>query len=640
MARVSSAPTPLDTLDASVRSHEHFVSAPSSSDEGELSMDGWGYADTRFVVQPDGSVMLTGHRYPISNVALDKLLPWMARTLEAPLGYENRKEPCYPPVVPPSRLWPELRAELEQALSPERVSVDPLVRLRRGHGHAGAEIWAVRYEGLARVPDVVVFPTSHEDVVSIVAAAGRHQACVIPFGGGTNVTEALRIPVDEARSVIAVDLRRMNRILWINPVDRMAHIEAGATGLHIANELAKHGLTMGHEPDSLEFSTLGGWVATNASGMKKNRYGNIDDLVLDLRVVTANGVVERPSAPPRESAGTNLKSLMFGSEGNLGVVTSVVVRLFPLPEVQRYGSVLFPDLARGLAFLYELERSGATPASVRVMDNTQFQFGQAFKPSARGGLARAKSRFEKLLVTKVKGYDPEQMTVATVVFEGSPEEVTFQETTFYRLAKRHGGMKAGATNGERGYQLTFSIAYIRDLIFEHWAIAESFETSVPWSRALELYERVRSRVHREHRDRGLPGKPFFTGRVTQVYPTGVCIYFYLGFYAKGVGDPVGEYAALEHAAREEILAAGGSLSHHHGVGKIRQQFVERVYSTESRALLTQVKRALDPENIFGANNHAVHGLAEIDRDKGLAAEPTTVVASEREHSRESAADYS
>jgi alkyldihydroxyacetonephosphate synthase len=571
----------------------------------EEAASGWGFKDTRFVVQPNGSVVLTGQRYNISNVELPTLMPWMSKMLVAPLGYENRNEPHYPPQIPAPKQRPALIEQLRKFMQADQLSDDPLVRLRHSHGHTGAEIWAIRYGTLERVADLVVFPQSHEEVVQLVAACEQQDACVIPFGGGTNVTDALSLPQDEKRFVVAVDMRRMNRVLWIDLVNNMACIEAGATGRHITAALAAYGVTMGHEPDSVEFSTLGGWIATNASGMKKNRYGNIEDIVLDMQVVTSHGVMSRPQIAPRESVGTNPRNFMFGSEGNFGIVTSAIVKLFALPAVQHYGSVLLPSLTEGLAFLYELSSSGAVPASVRVMDNTQFHFGQALKPKSAGLAAKARSSIEKFIVTRLKGFDPDKLAVATVVFEGTADEVAFQEKTFYRIAKRHGGMKGGATNGRRGYELTFGIAYIRDLTFEHWAIAESFETSVPWSRAMELYERVHNRVIREHEARRLPGRPFFTGRITQVYATGVCMYFYMGFYCKGVDDPVRQYMEMEHAAREEILAAGGSLSHHHGVGKIRQQFLRDIYSPCALHLVREVKRAVDPNNRFGAGNHGV-----------------------------------
>jgi alkyldihydroxyacetonephosphate synthase len=588
------------------------VAAPDGSEE---ALDGWGFKDTRFVVKPNGSVVLTGDRYNISNVELPELMPWMAKMLAAPLGYANKNPPHYPPAVPASRVNPALKEALLGFLREDQLTDDALIRLRHGHGHAGAEIWAIRYTQLERVPDLVVYPQSHDEVVRLTELAAKHGACLIPFGGGTNVTEALKLSKSEERTVVAVDMRRMNQILWVDAVNRTACIEAGATGRHIFAELKKLGLTMGHEPDSVEFSTLGGWVATNASGMKKNRYGNIEDVVLDVKAVTAQGVVERPGVGPRESVGLNPKNLMFGSEGNLGIITQAIVKVFPLPEVQKYGSVLFPSLEEGLAFLYELQRAGAVPASVRVMDNTQFHFGQALKPAHKGLKAKLKSQAEKLYVTRLLRFDPMKMAVATIVYEGSAEEVRFQEKVLKEIASRHGGLDAGPTNGERGYQLTFGIAYIRDLTFEHHAIAESFETSVPWSQALSLYERVKRRVQDEHEKRGLPGKPFFTGRITQVYSTGVAMYFYLGFYTKGVEDPVKQYSELEHAAREEILAAGGTLSHHHGIGKLRESFVQEIYSPGALAVTREVKKAVDPKNLFGAGNHGVNAPAKAASSK-------------------------
>ncbi len=593
------------------RGDTRIYPSPRPVDGEAEANDGWGFADTRFVVQPNQAVVLTGKRYALCGDELPTLMPWFSKMLEAPLSYENKHPAQYPPDVPRALESPALLTELRQTFAADQMSTDAHVRLRHGHGHTGGEIWAIRYRTLSRVPDLVLYPTSHEQVVALVRTAKKHGAVLMPFGGGTNVTEALRLSEDEKRFVIAVDMRRMHRVLWIDPVNHTACIEAGATGRHIVDELARHGFTMGHEPDSLEFSTLGGWIATNASGMKKNRYGNIEDLVLDVQMVTSLGVVERPQVGPRESIGVAPKNLAFGSEGNLGIITTAVVKIFDKPQVQRYGSVLFPSLEAGLAFLYDLQAASVVPASVRVMDAVQFQFGQALKPASHGTFAKAKSAIEKFIVLKLKGYEVDKLSVATIVFEGTAAEVDHQEKLLYPIAKKHGGMKAGSTNGERGYQLTFGIAYIRDLTFEHWAIAESFETSVPWSRAMELYERVRDRVQKEHAARKLPGKPFFTGRITQVYPTGVAMYFYMGFYANGVDDPVRAYAEIEHAAREEILASGGSLSHHHGVGKIRQDFLPAIYSEAAMTVSREVKKALDPGDVFGAGNHGVSGHVRL-----------------------------
>jgi alkyldihydroxyacetonephosphate synthase len=263
--------------------------------------------------------------------------------------------------------------------------------------------------------------------------------------------------------------------------------------------------------------------------------------------------------------------------------------------------VLFRDFAAGFAFLRAVQRSGVVPASVRLMDNLQFQFGQALRPE-RTGLAALKGRLEKAFVTKLRGFDPERMVACTLLFEGGREEVEAQERSVYRLAARHGGMKAGGENGERGYQLTFAIAYIRDFMLEQWVLGESFETSVAWSEAEALCSNVKQRIWQEHTKRGLPGRPFVSCRVTQLYDTGVCIYFYFAFHYKGVEHASEVYAELERAARDEILRSGGSLSHHHGVGKLRQPFLPRVFSPAALAWRQKLKAAVDPENVLGCGN--------------------------------------
>ena len=216
----------------------------------------------------------------------------------------------------------------------------------------------------------------------------------------------------------------------------------------------------------------------------------------------------------------------------------------------------------------------------------------------------AKSWLQKTFVTRIRGFDPERMTACTLVFEGTKDEVASQQKQLYRIARKHGGLAAGSENGERGYQLTFGIAYIRDWILNHYLLAESFETSVPWSRVLPLCENVKRRILEEHARRGLPGKAFITCRVTQLYPTGAAVYFYFAFYFKGVPDPSEVYAEIEQAARDEVLRQGGSLSHHHGVGKIRSRFLPRVWSPAALEWSRRIKGAVDPTGVFGAGNQA------------------------------------
>jgi len=578
---------------------------PAPSPAEEESLDVWGFRDTRFDFNENGHVIIHGSRYELSGKELPRFLPWVREVLECDVNPRNINAPSYPTTIPDPQVSSAFVNDLKQFLRPDQLDKAGEMRLRHGHGHTQEEMYSIKYTRLGRIPDIVVYPESEAEVVNLVEAAKKHGVSLIPYGGGTNVTDALRCDTREQRTIASVDMRRMNRILWIDRTNMMACIEAGAVGRNIMRELEKYGVTMGHEPDSVEFSTLGGWIATNASGMKKNRYGNIEDLVLDVVVVTASGKLERTSASPRESVGLDLRRLIFGSEGTLGIITAAVIKIFPLPGVQKYGSVLFPTFEHGFAFMYDLAREATPPASVRLVDNLQFRFGLALKPTSQGMLADLKSKAERFFVTTVKGFEPGKMVACTLVFEGTSAEVEQQQRDLYRIAARHGGMKAGAENGRRGYQLTFSIAYIRDFLMNYYIIAESFETSVPWSHALALCENVKRRLVDEYQRRGLPGKPFVSARVTQIYPTGVCIYFYFGFYYKGIPNPQEVYLELENMARDEILKSGGSLSHHHGVGKLRRAFLPRIMSETAIRWKHELKKSLDPANIFGAGNQGL-----------------------------------
>jgi len=321
-------------------------------------------------------------------------------------------------------------------------------------------------------------------------------------------------------------------------------------------------------------------------------------------VVTPKGPLTRSVTAPRESAGVDARRWLFGSEGTLGVITHATVKIFPLPEVERYDAIIFPSFEKGVDFLFDLTREATPPASVRLVDNLQFQLSQTLKPRATGTKALVR-KFEKFYATRLRGFDPRRMVACTLLYEGTRQGVAAEEAAVGRLAKRHGGMRAGAENGKRGYQLTFGIAYIRDFVMKHHILGESFETSVPWTRALSLCENVKRRVADEYAARGGAGKPFVTCRITQVYQTGVCVYFYFGFHHKGLVRPSEVYAELEHAARDEILKSGGSLSHHHGVGKLRQGFLPRVMSPAALAWARDMKRSIDPGNIFGIGNQCM-----------------------------------
>uniref|UniRef100_A0A8C1MSE3 Alkylglycerone-phosphate synthase n=1 Tax=Cyprinus carpio TaxID=7962 RepID=A0A8C1MSE3_CYPCA len=566
-----------------------------------MKWNGWGYSDSRFLFNKKGQAEFTGKRYRLSGLILPSLKDWFEGTFGANLQH---KSPATPTVNLSAVAPPNLNEPFIEDLKAAGVAAshDPEDRVFRAHGHCLHEIFALREGRIGRVPDMVVWPSCHSDVEKIVELACKHNVCLIPYGGGTSVSSALECPHEETRSIVSLDTSQMNRILWIDEKNLTAHVEAGIIGQDLERQLNEHGYCTGHEPDSMEFSSLGGWVATRASGMKKNIYGNIEDLVVHIKMVTPRGVIEKSCLGPRMSTGPDIHHFILGSEGTLGVVTEVTMKIRPIPEYQKYGSVVFPNFQQGVACLREVARQRCAPASIRLMDNEQFQFGHALKPQVSSIFTSFLDGLKKFYITKFKGFDPHHLCVATLLFEGDRGKVLQHEKQVYDIAAKFGGLAAGEDNGQRGYMLTFVIAYLRDLGMDYYVIGESFETSVPWDRVLDLCRNVKERIVRECKERGVQFPPLSTCRVTQTYDAGACVYFYFAFNYRGLSDPVHVYEQVEHAAREEILANGGSLSHHHGVGKLRKEWMKESVSGVGLGMLKSVKEYVDPQNIFGNRN--------------------------------------
>mmetsp|Transcript_40059 Transcript_40059/g.96714 ORF Transcript_40059/g.96714 Transcript_40059/m.96714 type:complete len:2288 (-) Transcript_40059:1058-7921(-) len=574
----------------------------------------WGFQDSGFVLKNgrDGQsyVSMKGKRYGLCGKPLSNILPFMESEMRirmAPLR-EFASNSIVWQIPDDGKFTDAQKQNLAEEFS--NVSFATIDRVRHGSGHSQEDIYLIRTGGSFRIPDAVIWPQNEDDIDRLIAISKRLKYCLIPFGGGTNVSSATRCPTAdvESRPIISVDMKKMQKILWVNEEDGIANVEAGMTGREIAEELGRRGWTMGHEPDSFEFSTLGGWIATKASGMKRNRYGNIEDIVKSVRVVGVNGKLwngdeSGKTAHGRVAEGFDLCSLMIGSEGCLGIIVSAVIRIWPLPEVREHDSVILRNFEDGLQFMRAVERLGAQkPVSVRLLDNAHFRLGQALRPTDTSIIGRARKVIVQLSSSMQKGYDYSLVVCATVSYEGTVSEVNLQKKLMREVSAAYGGMMLGSEIGKAGYDLTFMIAYLRDFAMTYHLLGESFETFVPWSRVGTLVRETKNRILREHQSRLLPGLPFVGSRVTQLYHEGVCVYFYLCFSFEGVNNASAVFSELEKAARDEILKHGGSLSHHHGIGKIRAGHLKEVTAPTLSATIGAIKKAIDSDNIFGARN--------------------------------------
>ena len=565
----------------------------------------WGYKDSGFIINEDMSVTFTGNRYPICGKRLPNFIPFVEEILGVRFDTRPKIQEVEKTHVTESRVNKPFLEELRKSFEEKRFTLEHNERVLHSHGqHSTDEVYKVLYNKLEKFTDLVFYIESEEETKKLIDLAKKHNVCLIPYGGGTNVTNALRPPKEESRMVVSVDTRRMNKIETLDEENLMVVVQAGITGKALEDGLNKRGFTVGHEPDSYEFSTVGGWVSTNAAGMKKHKYGNIEDIVQNITMITPAGIVNQKKPLTRSSFGIKAQNILFGSEGNLGIITSATLKIHRLPERSAYESIIFSDWETGVRFMHDLFHSNMVPASARLADNLQIRLGNALKEN-KEGLSKTLDDFKKYILFNFKGLNPEKFTAAVFKIEGSNSEVQNQMENLKALAKKHKGILAGESTGRSGYLATMVIAYIRELIFTQNILGETMETAVPWSKINQVKGEAFKLINELHKENNLPGKPFFTSRISKIYHTGVCMYNTIAMSFEGIENPEDVFTRIEHKMRENFIKNGGSISHHHGVGKLRKDFMSDTISEGSIEMVKGVKKTQDPDNIFGVKNNIV-----------------------------------
>ncbi|KUN79098.1 alkyldihydroxyacetonephosphate synthase [Streptomyces bungoensis] len=476
--------------------------------------------------------------------------------------------------LPGSTADPAALAALARAAGgEEHVRTDAESRIRHTRGKSTPDLLRLRAGDVSDVPQAVVLPASHDEVLAVLGACAAHGLAVVPFGGGTSVVGGL---APERRPFVALDLRRMNRLQAVDPVSRTAVLQAGLRAPEAEALLAGHGFTLGHFPQSFEWATIGGFAAARSSGQASAGYGRFDDMVLGLTLATTEGTVETGRAP-RSAAGPDLRQLVLGSEGAFGVITSVLVRIRPLPETRHYEGWRFASFDVGAAALRRLAQDGPRPTVLRLSDETETLIGLA-QPDAIGAGA-AHSDAGCLAIT---GY------------EGTAEDTAHRRAQAAAVLTACGGTLLGAEPGERWAHGRYSAPYLRDALLDAGAFAETLETAAFWSAVPGLYDGVRTALTDALTRAGTP--PLVMCHISHVYENGASLYFTV-VSAQGE-DPVAHWATAKHAANDAVLAAGGTITHHHGVGTDHRDWYVREAGPLGIAALQAVKRRLDPEGIL------------------------------------------
>lgn len=483
-----------------------------------------------------------------------------------------------------------LQAGLVAAVGTEWVNSDDLERVVHTYGKSIRDLVRIRRGDLGRLPDVIVYPSTNDEVAAVVDACLAADAVIIPFGGGTNIAGSLEPPRGERRTVVSVDLGRMDRVLDIDDTARTARIQAGALGPRLEAQLNAKGWTIGHFPDSFTHSTLGGWIATRSSGMQSDKYGDIADLTRALLVVTPAGVLNTRSVPST-STGPSVREMILGSEGRLGVICEATVQVHRIPTERKILGYLFPTWTAGLAAMHAIAASDASPSVTRVSDSNETAF--SFATSKKGTfVSKLQTNALKLFLKHRKKFDLEAMCLSFIGFEGSEEHVARQRKLVGKIVSEHNGICIGSGPGELYDQKKFDTPYIRDFLLDRGGMADVSETSAPWSRLADLYDNTTAAARKAFAEVGVKG--WVMCHLSHSYHSGACLYFTFAFKATTPDASLEEYDVVKQAIQASFMENGATLSHHHGVGLEHRPWMETDISPAGVKIVRALFDGVDP----------------------------------------------
>jgi alkyldihydroxyacetonephosphate synthase len=480
------------------------------------------------------------------------------------------------------------------------LSTDPLDRLAHARGQGLPDLLWLRGGTAPALPDAVARP-SEAEVAPLLAACASHGVRVVPRGGGTSVTGGANVLADDA-PVVVVDLERLRGLLDLDVESRLATFGAGTTGPAVEAALAPHGLTLGHLPQSWELSTVGGWVVTRSAGQESLGWGRIEDLVAGVEVATPQTAWSLPPRPA-SAAGPDLRHLVMGSEGRLGVVTRAVLRVRPRPELRAVRAWLLPEWDAGLAAARALVQAEVPLSMLRLSDATETAVALTVGLGS-GAMAGAARRY--------LGW--RGVREGCLLLLGAAGDDRALRNAFAAARSHLGGRGAvplGAGPGRHWLADRFRHPYLRDALLDLGFATETLETAAPWSRLAEVRRCVAAALAASLAAEG--EKVEVLCHLSHPYRDGASLYFTCFFRCPA--DPaaaVSRWAVLKRAANEALVAHGATLSHHHGVGSWHAPWLPREIGAAGSAALAAAATALDPAGIM--NPHVL--LDPVDRLTG------------------------
>lgn len=466
----------------------------------------------------------------------------------------------------PSSLLDDDLQEFAALVGAEHVDTADESRIRHAGGRSTPDLLRRRRSEQAS-PDAVVLPGNHDEVAALLRVCVDRGIAVIPFGGGTSVVGALDPERGAHRAVISLDLRRLSSLIHLDEVSGEACIAAGTTGPVAEALLAARGFELGHYPQSFRYATIGGFAAARSSGQNSAGHGRFDAMVTGLRVATPTGDIDLGRSPG-SAAGPDLIRVFLGSEGIFGVITEVRVRVHPVPRERVLEAWSFPDFSHGVDGLRHVAQNGGGPTVIRLSDEAETAVSLAQVGRIGKALAKGAS-----IVT---------------VYEG--DGIAERRARTSEILTAAGGVSSGEGGAEGWLAGRFDGPYLRDSLLDAGVFCETLETATTWSNLHHLRAEITAALRAGFADAG--ARSYVMCHVSHVYPTGASLYFTV--LANLRSDAVDTWAGIKRRVNDSIISAGGTISHHHAVGRDHAPWLEQEIGETGVRILAAIKRELDP----------------------------------------------
>jgi alkyldihydroxyacetonephosphate synthase len=528
---------------------------------------------------------LESKTYPLDDKP--QFWPYLLRTLKLAKLNECPRVTFDEVRLPPCRLGDQTLARLKRIVGAD-ISTEKHDRLTHSLGRSYPDLLNLRRGLIRNPPDAVIYPKDEQEVAKLLSFASANRIAIVPFAGGSSVVGGVEPTKPRGlNGAITVDLRKMNRILDLDAISLTATVEAGISGPELEDELNKKGFMLGHFPQSFQFSVLGGWIATRSAGQVSTKYGKIEDMVESLTLISPVGRLDT-KAVPASASGPELKQVLIGSEGTLGIITKAKLRIHRVPAVRRYEGLMFKSFRDGINAIRETMQSGLIPAMMRLSDPDETTVSLML--SSQGVATKL-----GLWMLERLGYAPSQECVMILGVEGDHTTVKAERQVAVAACKRNGAFAIGKGVGSTWLNERFELPYLRDVLLDHCILVDTLETATTWDKLETLHGAIKKSIEEAIAEMGVTGLAF--AHVSHAYSDGASIYYTL-VAPQVKGEEIQQWVKIKKAATDCIMRNGGTLSHHHGIGRDHAPWIKQELGENGLALLRAIKKQLDPKGIM------------------------------------------